>query len=220
MPATNAAVAAVQAVEDVPQGEGAPAKGTKKRVRKSPEARRAEIVTVARGVFAENGYSDAGLADVASAAHVSKGLLYHYFPDGRPQLVESVIEDLLTEFSHELRQAAKVPFSPRTRLNHVLGAIFGFFDENPTAYRLLFRDPWVTRDETIEAAALTARAQIVSELASLMASSGLPPDDLVAASAGILGFTLSNVEMCMAGQLDAEVGWRVTCDYCTTNLTD
>jgi AcrR family transcriptional regulator len=221
MPATNAAAAALQPEGDAPEGGSVAAtKGTKKRVRKSPEARRAEIVTTARGVFAANGYADAGLADVASAAHVSKGLLYHYFPDGRPQLVESVIQDLLAEFQHELRQAAKVPFSPRTRLNHVLGAIFGFFDENPTAYRLLFRDPWVTRNETVEAAAIAARAQIISELAALMASSGLPPNDLVAASSGILGFALANVEMCMAGQLEAEVAWRITCDYCTSNLMD
>lgn len=200
--------------------ERAAEKGAKKRVRKNPEARRAEIVTTARGVFAANGYGEVGLADVASAAQVSKGLLYHYFPDGRPQLFEGVLHDLLNEFLQELRQAAKVPFSPRTRMTQVLGAIFGFFDENPTAYRLLFRDPWVAQDQTVEASAIAARAQIVSELASLMAGSGLPPDDLVAASSGTLGFALANVELCLAGQLEPEVAWRVTCEYCTANMAE
>lgn len=196
------------------------AKSRKKRVRKSPEERRAELVATARGLFADTGYAEAGLADVASAARVSKGLLYHYFPDGRPQLVAGVIEDLADELLAELRQAAKVPFTPQTRMNHVLGAIFGFFDKSPTAYRMLFLEPWVTRDDVVEAAALAARAQVVSELASLMAGSGLPADDLMAAGSGILGFTLANVEMCLAGRLDPEVAWRVTCDYCTANLSE
>jgi len=191
-----------------------------KRIRKNPETRRAEIVTTAREVFAVNGYAQSGLAEVASAAKVSKGLLYHYFPSGRPQLFVSVVEELVTEFQQRLRQAAKVPFSPRTRMEHLLGALFAFFDENPTAYRLLFRDPWVTHDETVEAAAIATRVQIASELAALMAGSGLPADDLVAASSGLLGFALANVELCLADQLTPEIAWRVTCDYATSRLPD
>jgi AcrR family transcriptional regulator len=191
-----------------------------KRIRKNPEARRAEIVTTARDVFAANGYAQSGLAEVASAAKVSKGLLYHYFPDGRPQLFVSVVQELLAEFQQRLRQASKVPFSPRTRMEHLLGALFAFFDENPSAYRLLFRDPWVAHDETVEASAIATRVQIASELAALMATSGLPADDLVAASSGLLGFALANVELCLAGQLEPEVAWRVTCEYATARLTD
>ena len=118
-----------------------------KRVRKNPDTRRAEIVATAREVFAATGYAESGLAEIASAASVSKGLLYHYFPEGRPQLFVSVMQGLLAEFQQRLRQASKMPFSPRTRMEHLLAALFGFFDENPSAYRLLFRDPWVTHDD-------------------------------------------------------------------------
>ena len=193
--------------------------GAAKRIRKSPEARRAEIVTTARDVFAANGYAQSGLAEVASAAKVSKGLLYHYFPDGRPQLFVSVVQELLAEFQQRLRQASKVPFSPRTRMEHLLGALFAFFDENPPAYRLLFRDPWVAHDDTVEASAIATRVQIAAELSALMAASGLPAEDLVAASSGLLGFALANVELCLSGQLEPEVAWRVTCDYATLRLT-
>ena len=176
-------------------------------------------MTTARQVFAEAGYADAGLADVASAAQVSKSLLYHYFPEGRPQLFVSVTQELLAEFQQRLRQAARVPFSVRTRMEHLLGALFGFFDENPPAYRLLFRDPWVAHDETVEASAIATRVQISSEFAALMATSG-PAGDVVAASAGMLGFALANVELCLAGQLDPETAWRVTCEYATSKFTD
>ena len=191
-----------------------------KRVRKNPNARRAEIVATAREVFASAGYAESGLAEIASAAKVSKGLLYHYFPEGRPQLFVSVMQELLAEFQQRLRQAAKVPFSPRTRMEHLLAALFGFFDENPPAYRLLFRDPWVAHDETVEASAIATRVQIASELAGVMAPMGMPADDLVAASSGLLGFALANVELCLAGQLDPETAWRVTCEYATSKFTD
>src|SRR4051812_47116649 len=46
-----------------------------RRVRKSPNARRAEIVDAARTVFASAGYEDAGLAEISDVAQVSKGLL-------------------------------------------------------------------------------------------------------------------------------------------------
>jgi AcrR family transcriptional regulator len=191
-----------------------------KRVRKNPDTRRAEIVATARQVFAATGYAESGLAEIASAANVSKGLLYHYFPEGRPQLFVSVMQGLLGEFQQRLRQASKMPFSPRTRMEHLLAALFGFFDENPSAYRLLFRDPWVTHDDAVEASAIATRVQIASELATLMAGSGLPADDVVAASTGMLGFALANVELCIAGQVDPETAWRVTCEYATSRFTD
>jgi AcrR family transcriptional regulator len=194
--------------------------GAPKRVRKNPDLRRAEIVATAREVFAATGYAESGLAEIASAASVSKGLLYHYFPDGRPQLFVSVMAGLLEEFQQRLRQASKMPFSPRTRMEQLLAALFGFFDENPAAYRLLFRDPWVTHDEAVEASAIATRVQIASELASLMAGSGLPADDLVSASTGMLGFALANVELAIAGQVDAETAWRVTCEYATSRFGD
>jgi AcrR family transcriptional regulator len=184
-----------------------------KRVRKNPTARRAEIVATAREVFATAGYAESGLAEIASAAKVSKGLLYHYFPEGRPQLFVSVMQELLAEFQQRLRQAAKVPFSPRTRMEHLLAALFGFFDENPPAYRLLFRDPWVTHDGAVEASAIATRVQIASELASVMANSDGSPDELLAASTGLLGFALANVELCLGSQIDPETAWRVTCTY-------
>jgi AcrR family transcriptional regulator len=214
--AMSSATASAAAGSDEPGGRPT---DRPKRVRKNPNARRAEIVATAREVFANSGYAESGLAEIATAASVSKGLLYHYFPDGRPQLFVSVMQELLGEFQQRLRQASKVPFSPRTRMEHLLAALFGFFDENPPAYRLLFRDPWVAHDETVEASAIATRVQISSEFAALMATSG-PADDVVAASAGMLGFALANVELCLAGQVDPETAWRVTCEYATSKFID
>jgi AcrR family transcriptional regulator len=197
---------------DSSHGVGGPPSG--RWVRMTPEARRANIVAGARRVFTARGFADSGVADVAESAQVSKSLLYHYFPGGRSQLFVQVVEELVDELVDELRHAARVPFSPEARLTHLLSAVFTFFDENPATYRLLFRDPVVSHDPAIETAALAVRTQIATELSSVLAASNLPPDDVVAASAGILGFALSNVEQCLAGRLDPEHAWRVTCAFC------
>ncbi|HMG41747.1 MAG TPA: TetR/AcrR family transcriptional regulator [Acidimicrobiales bacterium] len=189
-----------------------------KRARMRPEDRRAEIVAGAREVFASRGYVDTGLAEVAVAANVSKGLLYHYFPGGRAELVVCVAEELLEELLRELRHAARVPFSPQARLTHLLSAIFTFFDENPDTYRLLFGDPAFSHDPAFASTATSIRAQIASELAKLLAGSSLPPDDVVAASVGILGFALANVELCLAGRLEPEHAWKVTCLFCAAPI--
>jgi AcrR family transcriptional regulator len=172
-------------------------------------------VAGAREVFAAQGYVDAGLAEVAETAKVSKALLYHYFPGGRSDLVASVAQELLDELTRELRHAARVPFSPQARLRHVLSAVFAYFTENPGTYRLLFQDPAVAHDPVLESTTASIRAQIAAELATLLAGSALPPDDVVAASVGILGFALANVELCLAGRLEPEHAWQVTCLFCT-----
>jgi AcrR family transcriptional regulator len=84
-------------------------------------------------VFGRSGYADTGITEIAHEAQVSKALLYHYFPDGRPQLFVAVAEQLLEEFRARVRQAAQVPFSPEKRMEQLLGAIFGFFDNSPEA---------------------------------------------------------------------------------------
>ncbi len=50
------------------------------RTRLSPEARRAQIVDVAGALFGRRPYAELGVADVAKAAGITQGLIYHYFP--------------------------------------------------------------------------------------------------------------------------------------------
>jgi AcrR family transcriptional regulator len=191
----------------------------RKRVRKDPASRRAELIRAAREVFGRSGYADTGITEIAHEAQVSKALLYHYFPDGRPQLFVAVAEQLLEEFRARVRQAAQVPFSPEKRMEQLLGAIFGFFDNSPEAYRLLFRDSSASRDHTVEEASAVTRAQLSAELAALMASSGMDADELVAVSSGILGFVLANVDLVLAEQIDAETAWRVSTAYATAAVS-
>lgn len=60
--------------------------------RLEPDERRRQLIDAASEVFAERPYEQVTLEDVATAAGVRRGLLYHYFPDGKVQLFAAVYE--------------------------------------------------------------------------------------------------------------------------------
>lgn len=186
--------------------------------RRRPEDRRTEIIEAARNVFLAEGYEGAALAEVAAAGDVSRGSIYRYFPAGRSDLFTAVVDRMVTELHERLRYAASVPFSAATRMEHLVGALFAYFQEQPNAHRVLFRDVWTTGDPAIEAAGVEARSMLTGEIATVIADADLPVEELNAAAAGILGFALTNVELALAGELEAETAWSVTCRYATSQL--
>lgn len=54
---------------------------------------RAELMRVARGLFAERGYAGVGTEDIVAAANVTRGALYHHFAD-KKALFRAVHEEL------------------------------------------------------------------------------------------------------------------------------
>src|SRR6476620_5974909 len=61
------------------------------RLERRPEARPQELLEAALRVFAQQGFRTARLDDVADAAGVTKGAIYHYF-DTKESLLLGVIE--------------------------------------------------------------------------------------------------------------------------------
>jgi len=55
------------------------AQNKRKRVYKTPEARRADILKASREVFGTTGFADATIADITTAAGMGKGSFYMYF---------------------------------------------------------------------------------------------------------------------------------------------
>ena len=155
---------------------------------------------------------------MAAAGEVSRGLVYRHFPRGRSDLFLAVTEDLLGELQERLRYAASAPFSQVRRMEHLLAALFAFFQERPDAYRFLFRDVWAAREESIEASAVAARVPLVAEIASLLAGTEEAREEVDLASRGILGFALSAIEMALTGQIEAETAWRVASRYATSQM--
>jgi AcrR family transcriptional regulator len=69
------------------------------------DATRAALVAAARPLFAERGYAGVGTEEIARAAGVTRGALYHHF-DGKRELFEAVYERIEIELAERIASGA------------------------------------------------------------------------------------------------------------------
>jgi len=108
------------------------ARVVKKRVRLDIDERRAQLLALARRAFSDRAYDDVSIDDLAHAAKISKGLLYHYFPTKRHLYVAG-----LREIADELVQAVtSVPsdLAPIERARSGLDAYLDHITQHARAY--------------------------------------------------------------------------------------
>ncbi|RZT87784.1 TetR family transcriptional regulator [Pseudonocardia sediminis] len=70
------------------------------------ERTRQVLVERSRELFATRGYADVGLAEIVTTAGVTKGALYHHFPDGKTSLFAAVLGRVQDEVGDAVAAAA------------------------------------------------------------------------------------------------------------------
>jgi TetR/AcrR family fatty acid metabolism transcriptional regulator len=106
-----------------------------------PEKRRA-ILHAAVRVFAEKGYQGCRIADVARAAHVAYGLVYHYFRN-KDELLESVFAEQWTILINAIRAIDEGAGTASEKIAGIYGFVFDVYKTAPAAVRVLILE--VTR---------------------------------------------------------------------------
>src|SRR5512142_3521678 len=106
-----------------------------------PEKRRL-ILHAAVRVFAEKGYHGCRIADVARAAGVAYGLVYHYFKN-KDELLESVFAEQWAILINALRAIDDGPGTAADKIAAVYGFVFDVYKTAPAAVRVLILE--VTR---------------------------------------------------------------------------
>lgn len=107
------------------------------RIRLDHEARRAQLLELGLRVFAERTYDEVSIDDLARAAGISKGLLYHYFPTKRDLYLAG-----LRRISDELLARTEVSapgLSPVERVRRGVDAYLGFVAGHARHYVALMR---------------------------------------------------------------------------------
>ncbi|HEX8803505.1 MAG TPA: TetR/AcrR family transcriptional regulator [Acidimicrobiales bacterium] len=188
--------------------------------RLAPEERKALLVTAAQETFAARGYTQAGLAEVASLAGVSKTLLYHYFPEGRPELYREVMERLVGEVVDAVRAAVRAPAPAEHRLAGLVSALLTYFEEHPDAYRLLILEPWGSGDPGVVGQAMAVRARLAGEMDRLLAHAGEPLPLTLAGGAAAIGALLHVCELWMAGQIGRDQATDVAQRFVSAGLAE
>ncbi|MFD9039779.1 TetR/AcrR family transcriptional regulator [Streptomyces bottropensis] len=97
-------------------------------------ARRAELLSIGRKLFADTSYDTLSMDDIARQAHVAKGLIYYYFKSKRGYylaIVEDSVADLIT-FA-----ASGLELPPVDRVHRTIEGYLRYAEENQAAYRTI-----------------------------------------------------------------------------------
>jgi AcrR family transcriptional regulator len=144
----------------------APPKTPPPRKRLSAEDRRSAILDAALEVFSRRGYNGASIDEIAGAAGISKALIYEHFPSKR-ELHVSLLERHVQDIFMRLAQTADTNDPGDVRLRNGVNAFFEWSENNPEAFRLLFRD---TFEPEVAGVLDRLQNQATGAIAALMAS--------------------------------------------------
>jgi AcrR family transcriptional regulator len=181
------------------------AKRKRARLRLETDERRIQLLELGLRLFGDRAYDELSIDDLARAAKISKGLLYHYFPTKRDFYVASLrlaAERLLG------RLTDTNPFAPPIeRLRSAVGRYLAYVHEHGAAYRALFRGGIGSDREVAE---IVEETRVVI-LGHLLAGMGIgdpaqpPPLLRVALRAWIGAVEAASLDWVETGDLPLEV---------------
>ena len=135
------------------------------RRRLTKDARRAELIAAGEEVFSERPFEEVSIDDIASAARISKNLLYHYF-SGKRELFLAVVATAAAQM-HDAT-APDPALGPVEQLAASLDAHLTYADRHAKGYVALMRGG--TGDAELQAIITDARDRAIARLVD-----SLPP---------------------------------------------
>src|SRR5918996_1218483 len=106
-------------------------------IRLTAPRRRRQLLDVALRVFAERGFHDASMNDIAEAAGVTKPVLYQHFASKR-ELFGQLLTDVGAELQETITKAVATAQTPHEMVELGFAAYFRFVDEHRDAFQLFY----------------------------------------------------------------------------------
>src|SRR5512139_183064 len=86
-------------------------------------SRREELLAIAARLFAERGFKNTTVRDIADAAGILSGSLYHHF-DSKEAMVDELLDTFQTELWKQYDAIEASDLTPREKLEAVVRASF------------------------------------------------------------------------------------------------
>ncbi|MFG2315174.1 TetR family transcriptional regulator [Streptomyces tendae] len=135
------------------------------RRRMGVEERRQQLIGVALDLFSSRSPDEVSIDEIASAAGISRPLVYHYFP-GKLSLYEAALQRASDDLAARFVEPHQGPLG--ARLLRVMGRYFDFVDEHGPGFSALMRGgPAVgssTTNALVDSVRQAAYVQILSHL--------------------------------------------------------
>lgn len=97
--------------------------------------RRGQLLSIAEELFATRGYAQTTVRDIADAAGILSGSIYHHF-SSKEAMLDEILHGFLTGLLEEFQRIEKDTTDPRLALDELIGASFEAISTNPHAVAL------------------------------------------------------------------------------------
>jgi AcrR family transcriptional regulator len=97
-------------------------------------ARRAELISIGRKLFADTSYDALSMDDIARQAHVAKGLIYYYFQSKRGYYL-AIIEDSVADLVSYAASGAEL--EQVDRVHRTMEGYLRYAEHNQAAFRAI-----------------------------------------------------------------------------------
>jgi AcrR family transcriptional regulator len=166
-----------------------------KRVRLSPEARRAQLIGLGVEMLATRRLDELSVELIAKAAGISRGLLFHYFSSKQ----EFHLEVARAAAAEMIRRTEPDPLlAPVDALRAALTSFIDYVEENPDNYKSLVRGA-VSGDAEMRAIFDATRSTMAQRIVTVVADQGLQVNSRV--ELAIHGW-VAYVEECVVRWID------------------
>ena len=147
--------------------------------------RRRQLLDVALRVFAERGFHDASMNDIAIAAGVTKPVLYQHFTSKR-ELFAELLRDVGRDLQDTITKAVTTAATPRQMVELGFTAYFDYVNQHRNAFQLFYGGS-MARDEEFAEVINQTESAVAGLVAGLIEIDGLSPSQRQVLGHGIVG---------------------------------
>jgi AcrR family transcriptional regulator len=147
--------------------------------------RRRQLLDVALRVFAERGFHDTSMNDIAVTAGVTKPVLYQHFESKR-ELFAELLRDVGQELQDTITKALAAAETPHQMVELGFAAYFDYVDRHRDAFNLFYGGS-TGRDEEFAEVVNQVETSVASLVATLIEIPGLSPGQRQVLGHGIVG---------------------------------
>lgn len=178
--------------------------------------RRRQLLDVALRVFAERGFHDASMNDIAIAAGVTKPVLYQHFTSKR-ELFAELLTDVGRDLQERITKAVTTAENPREMVELGFTAYFTYVDQHRDAFQLFYGGS-MARDEEFAEVVNQTETAVAGLVAELIEIEGLSPGQRQVLGHGVVGLiegasihwlrTSSDADPTTLAHQLADLAWR------------
>jgi len=151
-----------------------------------------ELLERAAEIFAERGFANTTLQDIADAANVGRTTLYHYFKS-KDEFLTALVEDVTIQSSRRIRAVRQKPgLSPGERLREAVLASLDWIWERRYRFRVLVRDEQTLPPDILRRHE-AAKRELLAEYTAII-QAGIEAGEFRAENARVMA--LSVIGMC------------------------